>query len=551
MARQHTTPADAADAQHAGRARSNQNYNSFPVYNTIAATLASSQDQSNGSTIPDASASKLGKPARVLAPDLLRGLLMVIMAMDHVSVNFGTWEHGTGRSGEQDGVVIKHWNYTTAFVVRTLTHLCGPGFTFLLGMGIVYLGNSRVKIGWGAAKLTRYFAIRMFVLTALCVVFGITMSMGHLWFVNPVVLALGVDYFLVGMLWLLMTKTEPLLASAINLATPEPESEGPSPTDEEAPLFDRPRIKSGANAESISWHIHNAFLAILSIVTIFWNIWMSENGGHCSSSSSSLFSYAGLEAAPPISILTSSAPGFHTEERKMHPLLKIWFWPVMGEDMMKYGIMSGFPPMAWISFAILGLLYGRLVYGRPWTRLTTTAHALAGAALMTLFVMTRVFRFGNLSEGCLQTPEHNKANRHANPYLVSPQSFLYIVKYPPDVAFWAATMSVNFLLLAFFGALPVRLAKRMTLLLDLGGAALFFYIAHMYLILILSLILLPLFGHKIAKNPLNPIGEGYAITNLYGYYAIWLFVIAVMWPSCRWYGRFKSTKGADSLWRFF
>lgn len=530
------------------RNRSNPNYNSFPVYNTIATTLASTQI--NG--IPaEASAAKLGKPARVLAPDLLRGLLMIIMAMDHVSVSFGFWEHGTGRVGEQDGAVVERWNFPTAFVVRTLTHLCGPGFTFLLGMGIVYLGNARVKIGWGAGKLIRYFAVRMVVLTALCVLFGVTFTLGAVWFVNPVVFALGVDYFLVGLLWLAMSKTEPLLASAISLAVrDEPEVTDESPTDEEAPLFDRPRTKSRAGAETISWHIHNAFLAILTLVTIFWNIWMSENGGHCISSASSPNTYAGLTSAAPLDIL-KVAPGIQLQSQPTHPLLKIWFWPVMGEDSIKYGMMSGFPPMAWISFAILGLLYGRLVYGRSWTRLTTMAHALAGAAFMLIFVMTRVFRFGNLSEGCLHTPEHDKANRHVNPYLVSPQSFLYIIKYPPDVAYWAATLSVNFLLLALFGALPLRLAKRMTLLLDLGGAALFFYVAHMYLIMALAVVMLPIFGHKPDKGVPNPMGGTKVMTNLYAYFAIWAFVIAVMWPSCRWYGRFKSTKGADSLWRFF
>lgn len=520
------------DSSTGSQSRSTRNYNSFPVYDAVAATLAADR---RAETYGDASTTTQ-KPPRALAPDLLRGLLMVIMAMDHVSVSMMTWQHGTGRESEGAGIPIEKWNFNTAYIVRTMTHLCAPGFTFLLGMGIVYLGKSRVKAGWGAGKLIRYFALRMAVLTLICVMFGGLFTGFKIWFMNAVLFALGVDYFVAGLLWLATTKTEPLLQAALQRVWGSDETES---SDEESPLL-RARKTTRWSPESVSWHIHNTLLLVISVVTIWWNIWMSPTGGHCVAASE-----------PPMSAMAGPFPtieGFTpTTSSALKALRDIWFWQVADIEL---GVFSGFPPMAWLSFAVLGLIYGRIMHGRPWSPVTTVGHVLTACAFFTVFVGTRLLHIGNLSEGCLHTKDQRHHLAGDNQYLASPKAFFYITKYPPDVAFWALTMTGNFLLLSMFGALRPSVAKRMTLLLDLGGAALFYYVVHMTLIMGLAVVLLPLFGHKSEFN--NPLGvPGMAITNLYAYWAIWAFVIAVMWPVCRWYGRFKSTKGVDSLWRFF
>lgn len=100
-------------------------YDSFPVYNAIPAT----QNGRAAAHLQQTAANK--SRARALAPDLLRGLLMVIMAMDHLSIFLNSWKHGTGRASEADGFVVTKWNRTAGYIVRTMTHLCGSGFTFL------------------------------------------------------------------------------------------------------------------------------------------------------------------------------------------------------------------------------------------------------------------------------------------------------------------------------------------------------------------------------------------------------------------------------------
>ena len=499
-------------------------YNSFPVYH-------------------NADGRPPEKPTRVLAPDLLRGLLMVIMAFDHVSVMLRTWEHGTGRVSEADGQVVREWNFRTAYVIRSLTHLCGAGFTFLLGMGVVYLGRSRSRLGWSAGRLARYFALRGVALTIVTVVMGFVMTLGQLWFMNAILFALAVDYVLAGLLWLAVNKTEALLARAfaqvVKRWDDRPQSDTDTDDEDRTPLLrEAPVVDSPANW---SWTIHNYLLLGLSLVTIWWNIWLAENGGRCDAQSAS----ASAAATP---IAYSFGAGSRSTPSVSNPVLRIWFWLIM---LPEGHIMSNFPPMAWLSFAIMGIVYGRILLARPWSRpALVLGHSAAAVAFLLLFVLTRVLQFGNLSVDCLQTPDQLR-HPHRNQYLASAASFFYIVKYTPDVAYMALTMGGNMALLAAFTAIPPRVGKRLTLLLDLGTSALFFYVVHMGVLMVASIPLLALFGEDTGvENPMRP-GDTFAITSLWVYFAVWVGVVMILWPLCRWYSRFKSTKSADSLWRFF
>lgn len=475
------------------------------------------------------------KPStRALAPDLLRGFLMLTMAMDHMALALNTWEHGTGRETEMDGVVIKQWNRPAAYVVRTLTHLCASGFTMLLGMGVVYLGRSRTRLGWSSMRIAKYFAVRGAVLTLVGVLLGIIVSGGKLWFLNFVLFSLAVDYFLAGMLWVVMDKTEPLLAGLVSRVFPDKTDEVDV---EEEPLIRRERESSDFGVV-VSWHSHNFLLAVLALVTIWWNIWLSPTHGYCqvddqASTTSQLLSIQEKE-------------GFENPAMSHSPFWGVWFWITTTTH-----VESVFPPMAWLSFAILGLLYGRVDVTRMWSsRVASLCNMVAGLGFLVIFVMTRVFHFGNLSEGCIQTRERLE-HPDQNPYLVSPQAFFYMIKYPPDVAFWAFTLAGNFFLLAFFGGIPESVAKRFTLLLDFGRVALFFYIVHLFVIFALGGSVVAWLGHEVGRGgPMDP-DKTKGIDNLFAYLGIWALTMLLLWPLMRWYGRFKGGKSAHSIWRFF
>ena len=66
-----------------------------------------------------------------------------------------------------------------------------------------------------------------------------------------------------------------------------------------------------------------------------------------------------------------------------------------------------------------------------------------------------------------------------------------------------------------------------------GQTPLFFYVAHLYLLL----------GCAFAffREP----------SSLAGMYAVWALALVALYPLCTWYRRFKLNKPPDSLWRLF
>lgn len=105
---------------------------------------------------------------RVPALDALRGLIMVLMALDHASLllarvhPFEMWNQPLPVYGSAS------WFFT-----RWLTHLCAPGFFFLMGAGMALLETSRRAQGWDAARVRRFFLLRGAALVAISYVFEV------------------------------------------------------------------------------------------------------------------------------------------------------------------------------------------------------------------------------------------------------------------------------------------------------------------------------------------------------------------------------------------
>lgn len=467
---------------------------------------------------------------RGLAPDLLRGLLVVLMALDHNTLMLNPWRPETAIDGETDsGEPVHEWNRPVAYAVRSLTHLCAPGFIFLLCTGIVYFGRSRRAIGWSTGQMTWHFLQRAVVLTLLCVPMGLLLTLGRAWFLNLMLFALAVDYFVAGILFLVISRTEESLAFGLLKILPDAKGD-----DVREPLLaDRRGEEDIApdtkimRAADISWHFHNVFLLALAVVTIWWNILLSPTGGHCEADSS-------VVRIAPMGLPKSN-------------WFRVWFYPLAAD-----GVDSAFPPLAWLSFAILGLLYGRIVLARPWTKtVLEIGNMTTGLVFSAIFVLTRVLQLGNLSKGCLQVPEHG-AHADANPYLASWTSFFYLVKYPPDIAFWAYGIGANFFLLGFLGILPVAVATIvLNPLLVYGTSAFFFYVVHLVLLFLTRLVWLPWMGHDMGWKDAFTGDKAVGVDIMWVYWLNWAVVLVVMYPLCRLYGSFKKTRRADSIWRFF
>lgn len=92
---------------------------------------------------------------------MLRGLIMVVMALDHVGLFVGRFHSNEMWAGA--------WTrYTSAlpFLTRFVTHFCAPGFFFLIGAGLSLMAQSRTAQGWTRWRSSRHILRRGVVLIA-------------------------------------------------------------------------------------------------------------------------------------------------------------------------------------------------------------------------------------------------------------------------------------------------------------------------------------------------------------------------------------------------
>jgi uncharacterized membrane protein len=117
-------------------------------------------------------------------------------------------------------------------------------------------------------------------------------------------------------------------------------------------------------------------------------------------------------------------------------------------------------------------------------------------------------------------------------------SFLRCNKYPPSLDYLLMTLGPAIFLL---GCLDRIKLSSLNPLLVFGRAPLFYFLAHLYMIHLLSIGLASLhFGKWTPVNPVMkvyPPGYGY---DLWVVYAIWIAIVAMLYPMCLWFSRIES-----------
>ncbi len=103
------------------------------------------------------------KTSRLRSIDALRGMVMVLMALDHANL-LVAHKHSPG---EYFGGAFPAYYDPVAFVTRLLTHPAAPGFFLLLGTGMVLFAHSRRQAGWSESHILRHLLIRGVLLVAL------------------------------------------------------------------------------------------------------------------------------------------------------------------------------------------------------------------------------------------------------------------------------------------------------------------------------------------------------------------------------------------------
>jgi len=99
---------------------------------------------------------------RLASIDVLRGFIMALMALDHASA-FIARVHFT----EIWGVGFKEYPSIAWCFTRFVSHLCAPGFFFLMGISMVLFAKKQQLRFWSNIKIQMYFVKRAWVILLL------------------------------------------------------------------------------------------------------------------------------------------------------------------------------------------------------------------------------------------------------------------------------------------------------------------------------------------------------------------------------------------------
>jgi uncharacterized membrane protein len=365
----------------------------------------------------------LERPARIVSVDVLRGLVMAIMALDHTRAFFS-----------DTGFNPRDVTEPALFLTRWVSHMCAPAFIFLAGLSAFLYG-----LGRPTGDLSRFLFTR------------------GLWLIL-------IDFTLIKFGWRLE--------------------------------FDLFRMTGGI-----------IFVIGLSMITLAALVWLPR------------WAIAGLTFA--IIAGHNLLDGIRAEELAGAP----WAWHLLhepgriylGDGALLYVL---YPLIPWIGVMAAGYLLGPAMQlearPRQWVLFQL------GAAITLGFIVLRATNlYGDPAPWLVQET-----------WLGTLLSFLNCEKYPPSLLYLMMTLGPALLLLASFEHAKGSFARFLSVF---GQVPFFYYVVHIYLIHLLAVATAFAMTGDFVRSPEIGIGLG-------GVYLVWLLVLVLLYPVCRWFAELKSSR---------
>ena len=196
-----------------------------------------------------------------------------------------------------------------------------------------------------------------------------------------------------------------------------------------------------------------------------------------------------------------------------------------------------YPVLPWIGLMAFGYVCGRFYkHGFPAEQRRRWLLSMGIGATL-LFLLLRGFNlYGEPTHWEVQTSP-----------LFTAMDFLNTTKYPPSLHFLLMTMGPALVFLSLSEALTSRVIRPV---LVFGKVPFFFYIIHLYLIHALATLWLVLAGRDWHEYILSAaaLQSGTLINfglSLTGVYVVWILVIALLYPLCRWYQKYKESNSSE------
>ena len=192
-------------------------------------------------------------------------------------------------------------------------------------------------------------------------------------------------------------------------------------------------------------------------------------------------------------------------------------------------IKASYPVLPWIGVIILGYLAGPL-----YSKTLSAEHRgrlllQLGAGCLLLFIVLRGFNIYGETLDWQLYPD----------LLTSLMSILNLTKYPPSLNYLLVTLGLMFLLLF---VLEKSQGNWTQILVNFGSAPMFFYILHLYVLLILYRIALAVFG----PNQ----GEGFGMEHMGWIWLTTVLLAVALYLPTKWFSLYK--KRSQQAWiRYF
>jgi uncharacterized membrane protein len=379
---------------------------------------------------------------RVTSVDALRGLVMIVMALDHTREFF----HSGAMTFQPEDLTR-----TTAalFFTRWITHFCAPVFMFTAGLGAFFWmrrGRTRSQLAHFLWKRGLWLVVLE--LTALRFAMNFSLANGMV---------------LLSILWVLGWS---MVALAFLVRIP---------------------VRA---------------LAVLSIAVVALH-----------------------NLADPVAASRFGAAA--------------WAWNILHQPgVFRLGdvfVLAAYPLVPWIAVMAAGFCFGPIVTLAPSQRRRWMVRIGFGLTLAFL-VIRGINVYGDPNRWSAQVPG------------MAVLSFLKCTKYPPSLDFLLMTLGPALLMMAWLDRLTFTSTNP---LLVFGRVPLFYFLVHFF---VLHLLTIPFafLRYGTAAFLLNPspsMGGPMLYPPDYGYplwvvYAVWLAVVALLYPLCLWFARLKERRRA-------
>lgn len=385
---------------------------------------------------------------RIQSLDILRGTVMVIMALDHARDFLYKADLSKAADAALDPTNMQT-TFPALFFTRWITHFCAPIFIFLAGTSVYLMSQRLTKNELSIFLFKR--GLWLVLLEITIITFGWTFNPHHNIIILQVIWAIGVSMILLGLLVQLPFKVIFIIGFIL-----------------------------------VAGHNLSDFLLTDSALrkNIFIELMLTVN-----------FSF--------------------------HEFMPGYFFAII------YCILP------WTGVMLLGFCFGKLYETNSSTAQRRKTLIRLGMVLIMAFTIIRLINiYGDPVPWSVQP-------RGAT---ITFLSFLNLTKYPPSLLFICMTLGPAMIFLAVIEQLQNSFTKIMNVY---GRVPMLYYVLHFYIIHLITVIVFYWqgFGPSDITSPNNPFyfkpnGIGF---GLLGLYAIWVFVVAILYPVCKWFANYKST----------